>query len=191
MKKTAHLFLSSALLFSLAACSDKKEEPIIPRTTTIPQQQPAQPEQPPKFPPSHPPTEKGAALMGGSPHGVADKSGKKIVVPDAVKKNWSKVRLLLIDKSSGSKKDIIAPLGNELNIDGTSLKVKVGEFLPEFTMASGEITSRSNEPKQPAVRIEIYEQGRLLHKGWIFANLPDVHAFEHPKYSLLLKEGLR
>ncbi len=188
MKKTALLFLSSALLFSLAACSDKKEEPIIPRAATAPQQQPAQP---PQLPPSHPPIEKGAAPMGGSPHGAVDKSGKKIVVPDAVKTSWSKVRLQLIDKSGGSKKDIVASLGNELSIEGTSLKVKVGEFLPEFTMAGGEITSRSNEPKQPAVRIEIYEQGKLLHKGWIFANLPDVHAFEHPKYGLLLKEGLR
>lgn len=192
MKKASLLVLSAVLTVSITACSEKKDEQVIPRTAAAPQQQPAQPMQPPQMPPSHPPVEKGAAPMGGSPHGGAvEKSEKKIVVPDSVKKSWSKVRFQFVDKTSGAKKDIVASIGRELSIDGTSLKVKVGEFLPEFTMAGAEITSRSNEPKQPAVRIEVYDQGKLVHKGWLFAKMPDVHAFEHPKYGLLLKEGVK
>ncbi|HSW63209.1 MAG TPA: hypothetical protein VLH56_07865 [Dissulfurispiraceae bacterium] len=195
MKKAVLLLLSAVLVVSVAACSDKKEEPIIPRTAAIPQQQPSQPVQPaqaPLMPASHPPVEKSAGPMTGSPHGAAvEKSEKKVVVPDAVKKSWSKVRLQLVEKATGAKKDIVASLGKEMSLEGTPLTIKVGEFLPDFTMAGAEITSRSNEPKQPAVRIEIYEQGKLVHKGWIFAKMPDVHPFEHQKYGLLLKDGVK
>lgn len=195
MKKAFLLLLAAALVASGVACSDKKEEHIIPRTAAVPQQQPSQPAQPaqqPQMPASHPPVEKSAGPMTGSPHGAAiEKSEKRIVVPDAVRKSWSKVRLQLVEKATGAKKDIVASLGAETTLAGTPLTIKVGEFLPDFTMAGGEITSRSNEPKQPAVRLEIYEQGRLVHKGWIFAKMPDVHPFEHQKYGLLLKDGVK
>lgn len=195
MRKMFVFTLSALLSLSLVACSEKKEEPVIPRTgmaTPQPTMPPAQQaEQKAQLPEGHPSLDKGAP-MGGSPHGGAmQKSDKKVVVPDAVKKSWSKVRLQFIDKTNGAKKEIVAPLGKEVAVEGTQLKIKVGEFLPEFTMAGGEITSRSNEPKQPAVRVEIFEQGKLIHKGWLFAKMPEVHALEHPKYGLLLKEGLK
>jgi len=192
MKKNLVFSVVFSLCIALLGCSDnKKDEPVIPRTGVAPTQQAAPPDQKPQLPPSHPPIEKGTP-MGGSPHGGGmQKSEKKIVVPDSVKKSWSKVRLQLTDRQAKSVKDIVAPLGGEVSIEGTALKVKIGEFLPEFSMSGGEITSRSNEPKQPAVRVEIYEQGTLVHKGWLFARMPDVHAFEHPKYGLTLKEGVR
>lgn len=184
----AAIFLGIALL----GCADnKKDEPVIPRTGVAPTQQAAPSDQKPQLPPSHPPIEKDTP-MAGSPHGGSmQKSEKKVVVPDSVKKSWSKVRLQFADRQAKSSKDIVVPVGGEVSIEGTSLKVKVGEFLPEFSMTGGEITSRSNEPKQPAVRVEIYEQGKLVHKGWLFARMPDVHAFEHPKYALTLKEGVK
>lgn len=189
MKKMFVLSAVAVLCIALCGCSEKKDEQVIPRAGMTPQ--PSQTAQKPQMPEGHPALEKGAP-MGGSPHsGVMQKSEKKIVVPDAVKKSWSKVRLQFIDKSTGAKKELVAALNSELTVDGTALKIKVGEFLPEFTMAAGEITSRSNEPKQPAVRIEIYEQGKLIHKGWLFAKMPDVHALEHPKYGLTLREGVK
>lgn len=190
MRKVFVLTLTALLGLSLVACSEKKDEQVIPRTG-MSAPQPVQPDQKPQMPADHPPLDKGAP-MGGSPHGGAmQKTEKKVVVSDAVKKSWSKVRFQFVDKSTGAKKELVGTVGGELAIDGTPLKVKIGEFLPEFSMAGGEITSRSNEPKQPAVRVEIYEKGALIHKGWLFAKMPEVHALEHPKYGLTLKEGVK
>jgi hypothetical protein len=180
------------ILFCLngGGCSEKKDEPIIPRTgTATPQSSPF--DQKDQLPPSHPPLDQGTPVPA-SPHGDSvKKTEKKVIVPDVVKKSWSKVRLQFTDRQSNSSRDVIVRIGSETTIEGTPLKVKVFEFLPEFSMSGGEITSRSNDPLQPAVRVEIYEQGKLVYKGWLFARMPDIHAFEHPHYALILKEGIR
>ena len=53
------------------------------------------------------------------------------------------------------------------------------------------ITSGSNEPVNPAVRVEIFEKGQSILKGWLFSKMPDIHPFESDKYGLVLKEGVK
>ena len=59
------------------------------------------------------------------------------------------------------------------------------------------LTSGSNEPKNPALGIRVSENNKQIFPapgkqwGWLFAKVPSIHPFEHPKYGIILKEGVR
>jgi hypothetical protein len=176
MKKVVFLvafFVSVTLLVS--ACKKKEEAPV-PKSPM--QQVPMQPA------PMQPTT------MQPSPHGNAQKPEKKIVVPESVRR-WNKVKLIFIDKSTNKTTEYIVKVGSELKIPNTNLKIMVGEFLPDFKMTETEITSSTDMPNNPAVRIEVFEDGKSIFKGWLYAKFPMIHPFEHQKYGLALKEGMK
>ncbi len=115
---------------------------------------------------------------------------KKIVVPDEVRGAWKAVRIEVVDKETKSKKRYDVPLDSEFKVPDTGLTLKTGPFLPHFSMAPDRITSGSNRPENPVVQIGIFEEGREIFHGWLFANYPDVHPFTHDKYSVALVEGI-
>lgn len=121
----------------------------------------------------------------------APKAEKAVVVPDEVKGKWSKVILVVQDKTTKKSSEHAVKLGSEFDIPGSGLKVMVGEFLPEFIMSESKITSASNEPKNPAVNVEVFESNKSVFKGWLYSKYPTVHPFEHSKYSLSLKDGIK
>ena len=63
-------------------------------------------------------------------------------------------------------------------------------------MDEGRITS-SSEPTNPAVGIRVYEGDKQIFPapgkqwGWLFSKMPGIHPFEHPKFSITLKDGVR
>jgi hypothetical protein len=186
---TKKIILSVAafgLVFSLVACQKKEEQPV-PKAPMSPMAQPQDLTQPMKTPEAASPQGPMAA-----PHGnLGTKEQKVIEVPADVKKTWHKVKLVFADKSTKKTKEFTADVNSKLEIPGTDLKVAVGEFLPNFKMMGSTITSGSNEPTNPAVRVEIFEKGKSVFKGWLFAKMPEIHPFEHDKYELILKEGLK
>lgn len=125
------------------------------------------------------------------PGGTGPKAEKAVVIPDEVKGKWSKVILVVQDKATKKSSEYTIKLGSEFEIPGSGLKVAVGEFLPEFIMSKSKITSASNEPKNPAVRIEVFESSKSIFKGWLYSKYPTVHPFEHSKYTLNLKDGVK
>jgi hypothetical protein len=127
-----------------------------------------------------------------APHGdMGKKEQKPVQVPEDIKKSWGKVKLVFTDKVAKKSKEYTVDLGSELVIPGTDLKVAVGEFLPDFKIMGSTITSGSNEPNNPGVRVEVFEKGKSIFKGWLYSKFPDMHPFEHEKYGLNLKEGIR
>ncbi len=127
-----------------------------------------------------------------SPHSnVTPKNERKIIVPPEVKNSWSSVKLLFEDRSSKKKVEYTVKLGSELNISGTDLKIVCNEFLPDFKMEQDVITSKSNEPNNPAVKVIISEKGRIIFSGWLYGKYPDIHGLEHQRYVIILKEGMR
>ena len=44
--------------------------------------------------------------------------------------------------------------------------------------------------ENPAARIAVLESGREIFAGWIFKRFPDVHPFQHPRFSLKLEGGV-
>lgn len=163
MKRFAFL---TAILFlltmSLAACKKKEVPP----------------------PPPMPGQQEGMPPMGGGPV-------KKISVPDAVKGAWKAVKIEVLYKEKKSKKQFTVPLGSEFKIPDSDLVVKIGEFLPHFTMTADSITSSSNNPENPAAQIEVLLGGKSLFHGWLFSKFPDVHPFQHDQYGITMIEGIK
>ncbi|MBM2838975.1 MAG: hypothetical protein HW415_1600 [Deltaproteobacteria bacterium] len=109
-----------------------------------------------------------------------------IMVPDAVKGKWKDITIEVTNKQTNQKSTITVPIGGEAAISDTKMKVKLEAFLPEFMMEGVNITSASNEPKNPAAYIVVTEDGKEVFKGWLFSLYPTAHPFEHPDYSLAL-----
>ncbi|MCC6347070.1 MAG: DUF2155 domain-containing protein [Nitrospirales bacterium] len=172
------LVVSLALVLVAGGCK-KKEEQVVPKT---PLQQ--SPMAVPLQEPMHAP-------MAASPHGAAPKVEKSVVVPDAVKGKWDKVKLVLEDKETQKSSEYTVKIKSDFKVPNTGLSINVGEFLPDFKMSESTLTSGSNEPNNPALQVEVFENGKSIFKGWLFAKFPAMHPLEHQKYGLLLKEGVK
>jgi hypothetical protein len=57
-------------------------------------------------------------------------------------------------------------------------------------MTSEQITSSGVGEENPAARIAVLEGQNELFAGWIFKRFPDVHPFQHPRFSLRLEGGV-
>ena len=150
-------------------------------------QQPPPPPMPPQGAPGQP------GMMPGAPHGEtgAPPVEKKIIVPDAVKAGWKAVKIEVEFKEKKSKKAFTIPLNSEFKVPDTDLTLKVGNFLPHFTMAADQITSVSNNPENPAAQLEVFQGGKEIFHGWLFSKFPAVHPFTHDKYGVALLEGVK
>jgi len=110
----------------------------------------------------------------------------RVIVPDMVKGKWKDIKVEVLNKQTNQKSTVTVPMGGEAAIAGTKMKVKLEAFLPEFRMEGVNITSASNDPKNPAAQIVVTEDGKEIFKGWLFTLYPSTHPFEHPNYSLTL-----
>jgi len=173
MKKFLAISLGVVLMlsFGLGACKKKEQ----PSASNAPQMAPG-----PQMP------------QGQMAPGMGmTKIPMKVVVPDSVKGKWSGVKLLLDDKASKKTEEFTVNLNSQLKIPNTDLKVAVGDFLPDFRMDQGTITSASNDPNNPAVAVTVYEGDKEIFKGWLYLKFPTIHPFEHPKYGLTMKEAIK
>jgi Uncharacterized protein conserved in bacteria (DUF2155) len=123
--------------------------------------------------------------------GAAPKVPARLVVPPAIEKTYSAIRLTWKDSKSGKEGALDIPLGGAARVPDSDLDVHADVFLPAFTMTADEITSKGVELTNPAARITVAEKGKEVFGGWIFTNFPDVHPFEHPRFSLRLAGGVK
>ncbi len=161
-----------ALVFSVAACSKQEEAPI-----TVDKSGSSLPE-------GHP-------LSGGAP-GVPDVAPvTQILVPEGVKGVWVSAVVTVEDKSKGNSEDITIPLNSEYMLADSNVKLVVGDFLPDFRMEGTTITSSSPEPNNPAVQVKIFEGEEEIFAGWLYSRFPAIHPFQHEKYAITLKAGVK
>lgn len=165
--KALAIMLGISFILSLGACKKKEETP-------------------------PPPTPQGITPTTQSPHSVIMPKGEiKVVVPDNVKGKWSAVKLSIKNKETSNEEQVTIKLNSEYQIPNTNLKIKVGDFLPDFKMDGLTITSASAEPKNPAVKVTIYENNKEIFKGWLYSKFPNIHPFQHEKFSVTLIEGIK
>ena len=174
VKKLAVLILAVGLVVSFGACKQKSAEKA-PAPATAPA-------------PGTPANPHGAA---GGPGIMMPPGEMHVVVPDAVKSKFSGVKLIIEDKSANKMSEATVKLGSEFKIPNSSLTVKVADFLPDFKMDGSLITSSSAEPNNPAVRVVVTENGKEIFKGWLYSKFPAIHPFQHEKFGLTLKEGVK
>ena len=195
MRRVVKAVLISLMVAGIIAGCKKAEENSV---SNVPPQMPAAPMgQMPSAPMGQTPLQSPMpphgdnAGMGQMPPNGAPKVEKTIVVPDVVKGKWSKAVLDIIDKGSKKSAEYSVKLNSEFKIPNTDLKIKVGDFLPDFRMNGNTLTSASDQPNNPALRVEVFEGGKSIFKGWLYSKYPTMHPFEHPKYAITLKEGVK
>lgn len=171
MKKWS-LLVAALLMVTLAGDGCKKKQP------------------PPAMPPQGAPGQPG---MTGGPHGEGGvpAAPKKVVVPEAVEKAWKAVKIQVEYKETKTQKDFVVPLNSEFKVPDSDLTLKVGAFLPHFSMAADQISSASNNLENPAVQMEVMQGGQEIFHGWLFSKYPAVHPFAHDKYGVSLLEGVK
>ncbi len=178
MKKFIMVISITILLFSFGACQKKEEQSSAQKSPV----------------PKGPIIETPSSPQG---HGTpGQKTEFQLVVPPEVGGQWSKVTIIVDDKKENKKKEFTLNIGDEFNIPGSDLTVKIGPFLPDFKMNGTVITSSSNEANNPSVGVAIFQDGNKIFPnsgewGWLYAKFPTIHSFQHERYSLTLKEGIK
>lgn len=105
---------------------------------------------------------------------------------------WKSVRLEVVDKLGRHTEEYIIAVGDSLSIPGSSLRIEVISFIPDFMLVgNGLIRSRSVEPNNQAASVVIYDNGKTAYGGWLYANFPTINPFEHERYQVSLKGGIR
>jgi len=170
MKKLLVVVLAIVFALSFVSCKKETEAPIQqPGTQGLPEGHPS----------------------SGDSGQIMVPQERQIVVPDGVKGKWKAISLNIEDKASGKVTVKKVSLGGEYKIPGSDIKITAVEFLPDFIMEGPVITSRSAEPNNPAARITVVEGGEELFASWIYSNHPAIHPFQHEKYGITLKEGVK
>lgn len=122
-----------------------------------------------------------------SSHEPNIKKQTTVVDPPVSKGKWRAVVVGVTDKQTGKEMVYEIPIGSETPVPNSRLSILVENFLPNFIMQGTVLTSQTNETKNPAAKIRVFEGGKEIFKGWLFALYPTTHAFQHPHYGFTLK----
>jgi hypothetical protein len=202
MKRILVISLGVALVlsFGLGACKKKEEQPV-PQAPQMPHgMAPGMaPGMPPQMAPGGAPQQMPPQMAPGQPTLNIPKGETKLVVPEGLKGKWSAVKIVVTDKGTQKSEEYTVKLNSEFKIPNSNLKIAVGDFLPDFRMEGTTVTSASDEPKNPAVGVKVFEADNQVFPapgkkwGWLYAKpeLRGIHPFEHPKYSIFLKEAVK
>ena len=153
----------------------------------------------PALPPGHPPVAsqsgegqraEGPSVAIGHPQVIG--GSRAVRVPQEVQGKWQAVKLRVEAKDRGMTAQVFTvKLGGLLDIPGSTLRIRIGEFLPALQVSGNEVTSASNDPTNPAVIVTVSEGARETFRGWLFAKFPEMQPFAHPEYRITLVEGIR
>ena len=116
--------------------------------------------------------------------GAVMKKETVVKVPEKIKGKWKGVTLALKEKQGDKVWTYFVDIGSSLSIPGSDLSIKVVNFFPHFVMEGINLTSKSNETKNPAAEIRIYQGDKELFHGWLFANYPTTNLPKELKFDL-------
>ena len=96
----------------------------------------------------------------------------------------AKVEIEIIPKGNGSTRyRIQIAEGETKQISGTDHKVQFATFIPDFTLGEGNRpVSKSDQPNNPAIQVNIYQNNKLSFKGWAFLKFSDFHGSKDDTY---------
>jgi hypothetical protein len=127
--------------------------------------------------------------MGGGMHGGGGINAEVTLDPE-IADDWRAIRIRLVELETMSESFHEIAIGEAAALGESGLTLRVETFIPHFVMAGDGISSRSAEPQNPAAQIVIIEEGKDDYQGWLFAAMPEIHAYPHPKYGVMLVEGI-
>ncbi len=115
--------------------------------------------------------------------GSMSAKGKDVRLSDALKAKWSTVEIEVAE--AGKKKTLKVKVGEKTKV-GKIYSVLVDAFIPEYTMFEDYIGTRGDEPKNPAIRVELFKGDKSLARGWVFKKLPDFNSYQNTKVGVVL-----
>lgn len=62
--------------------------------------------------------------------------------------------------------------GEAVPLGETGVRVELGEFVPDFVLEGNQLSTRSNEPNNPAVQLRVTQPGGQRSLVWFFPNFP-------------------
>ena len=67
-------------------------------------------------------------------------------------------------------------LGQRVAVPEIRGEIEVANFVPDFIIGEGgQVTSRSMQPRNPAIQVKLYLSGEEPQEQWLFLNFPDFH----------------
>ncbi len=124
----------------------------------------------------------GSAMGGGI--------NAEISLDPVIADDWQAIRVRVVELSTMTESFHEIPIGGEAPLGETGLTLRAVAFIPDFVMSEGGITTRSAEPQNPAARVVIIEEGKGDYEGWLFGAMPEIHAYPHELYGVMLSEGV-
>lgn len=187
--KKAFLVTASITLLAIAGCGGEKKQ----ETAEQPQQQaqPAAGGQQQQLPEGHPPT---APAMDQTQEQISKvqhaniKTQKTVVLSDEVKKKWTEAKLEVVDTASGASQTVSVKVGGDVKLK-EGIRLKVESLVPDYAIAENRIETRSNEANNPAVLIELTENGKSVARGWVFRDFPEFNSFQDARFPVKLVIG--
>ncbi len=85
--------------------------------------------------------------------------------------------------------EVTLPFKEKTVIKGTPYSILVDSFFTTFKMDEKGVINSSLEEVNPATKVKLYKDDRIVFDGWLFQNYPDVHQFSDPEYSFILLKG--
>jgi len=138
------------------------------------------------MPEGHPPVGQQAQELKAMHSGKnMTKFDRPINIPEEVQKTWKSATIDIVDKTSGKvAKEFKVKPGETVNYDG--LEIKVLYVVPHLVLDNG-YTSATNEPQNPAILVEVKENGKVIYAGPIYQKFPEMYNINHPRYEIILK----
>ncbi len=115
--------------------------------------------------------------------GSMSADGKDVRLSDALKAKWSTVKIEVTE--GGNKKEILISVGKKTKV-GNKYSILVDAFIPEYTMFEDHIGTRGDEPKNPAIRVELFDGDKSLARGWVFKRLADFNSYNSDTVGVVL-----
>jgi len=114
----------------------------------------------------------------------------EIALDPEIADDWQAIRVRVVELENMNETFHEIAIGEEAALGDSGLTLRVVAFIPDFVMGDGGITSRSADPQNPAARVVISEEGKGDYEGWLFGAMPEIHAYPHELYGVMLVEGV-
>jgi cytochrome c biogenesis protein len=109
--------------------------------------------------------------------------------------DWQNPQLDILVKNlaeENQEERIRLSIGEKVRLTDGRTEVTALRFVPDFVIAEGNrVATRSQQPNNPAVFLEIQRNGKVVFSGWIFAKYPDFsrsHSGEEKRMSFVLED---
>ena len=129
------------------------------------------------------------SAMGGGMHQGGGINAEIFLDPE-IADDWKAIRVRVVELSTMEETFHEIAIGGEAPLGDSGLTLRAVTFVPDFVMSEGGITSRSADPQNPAAHVVIIEQGKADYEGWLFGAMPEIHAYPHELYGVMLSEGV-